>query len=323
MIGSSGAGSNFWYIEDLSNGTLGTFAKRSRLDEDTAPSDLAKRQYNAVPLTLLDRLLGIFNNTFGEPKTTAAYASWPNPFAGLNTTTPSLRHEPNLKIVDGSLAGQTIPIWSLIQPARAIDFIFAWDDSQDARPQSWNNGTNLYNTYLASKAAGLPFPIVPPPSTFIKNNYTIKPVFFGCDISLTTTEDPATPIVLYLASAPYSSYTNASFSTPTTSYHRMDDIFENSFDQLTQGNGTLDAEWAQCLGCAAVDRSLTRVGMKRTKQCQGCTERYCWDGTSVPDKIVGPVGGTYEATEHAWANDLEMVLKPGITYAQWNATHQY
>jgi len=146
MIGSSASAVNAWYIEDISNGTLGTFAKRQ----------IEKRQDNAVPLSELDTILDIFNSTFGEPKTLAGYSSWPNPFMGLNTTTPELQGEKYLKIVDGSLAGQTIPIWSLIQPARALDFIFAWDDSQDARPQSWNNGTNLYNTYKAAKAANLP-----------------------------------------------------------------------------------------------------------------------------------------------------------------------
>lgn len=323
MMGSCAAAVAAWYIEDVSNGTLGGFAKRSCPDEHAAPSDLGKRQSLAVPLSVLDPILGVFNDTFGEPASTAAYASWPNPFMGLNTTTPSLRNAARLKLIDGSLAGQAIPLWSLIQPARALDFIFAWDDSQDARPQAWNNGTNLYNTYIASKAAGIPFPIVPSAPTFIKNNYTTRPVFFGCDANLTTTKDPSTPIVLYLAAAPYSSYINGSFFVPATSYHRLNDIFVNSFNQLTQGNGTLDVEWAQCLGCATVDRSVARVGMQRTKQCQSCMERYCWDGISVPDKVAGPPGGTYEATDHAWANDLEMLLQPGISWAEWNATHEY
>lgn len=323
MMGSTAAAVNAWYIEDVSDGDYGGFARSAGSDEGVTSSSLAKRQDQAVPLSELNYILGAFNSTFNESASLAGYASWPNPFVGLNTTTPSLRDDPLLKIIDGSLAGQTIPLFSLIQPARALDFIIACDNSQDARPQNWNNGTNLYNTYKAAIQNKLPFPIVPNPDTFIAKNFTTNPVFFGCNANLTTTHDPATPIVLYLATAPYSSYVNNSFSVSTYSPHRIDDIFENSFNQVTQANGTLDAEWAQCLGCATIDRSLARVGMKRTEQCERCMSRYCWDGTSVPDHIVGPPGGTWEATEHAWANDLEMKLVPGFTWAEWNKTHDY
>ena len=320
MMGSTSAALNMWYIEDLSNGTLGTFAKRSRLDEHVSPSYHAKRQNNAVSLSELEDLFEAFNETFMENATSVAYASWPNPFVGLNTTTLSLRDEPYLKIVDGSEAGQTIPLWSLIQPARHLDFIFAWDDSADARPNGWNNGTNLYNTYVAAKRSELPFPIIPTAPTFIKNNYTHKPVFFGCDVNLTTTKDPATPIILYLANAPYSAYDNFSFVQSTTSRTQMGEIFVNSFDLLTQGNGTLDAEWAHCLGCAAIDRSVARLGLERTLQCQSCMERYCWNENSEPDPISGPDGGMYEVTQTV---DLEMVLKPGVSFAEWSATHPF
>ena len=320
MMGSSSEAENMWYIEDLSNGTLGTFAKRSRFEAHLSPSNLAKRQNNAVPLSELEDLFDAFNETFEENATSAIYASWPNPFVGLDTTTPSLRDEPYLKIVDGSEAGQGIPLWSLIQPARHLDLIFAWDDGADARPNGWNNGTNLYNTYLAAMRHGLPFPIVPTAPTFIKYNYTHRPVFFGCDVNLTTTKDPGTPIVLYLANSPYSAYNNFSFVQSTTSRAQMGEIYVNSFDLLTQGNGTLDAEWAQCLGCAAIDRSIARLGMERTLQCRSCMERYCWDGNSEPDHITGPKDGTYEVTQIV---DLEMVLNPGVSFAEWNATHPF
>ena len=145
-------------------------------------------------------------------------------------------------------------------------------------------------------------------------------MFFGCDIELTTTQDPATPIILYLANAPYSAYNNFSFTQSTTSRVQMGEIFVNSFDLVTQGNGTLDAEWAQCLGCAAIDRSVARLKMQRTPQCQRCMRRYCWDGNSEPDHITGPEDGTYEDTQIV---DLEMVLNPGVSFAVWNSTHPF
>ena len=320
MLGSSSTAVNMWYIDDRSNGTLATFAKRSSPEGPESREDLIKRQTVLVPLSQLDALLEVFNETFHETSDIAAYGSWPNPFMGLNTTTPSFRNDSHLKIVDGSIAGQGIPLWSLIQPARGVDFIFAWDSTTDVHPNLWSNGTNLHNMYLAANRSGLSFPIVPAAPTFIKNNYTHQPVFFGCDANLTTTKDPATPIVLYLANAPYSTYSNISASQPTTSRAQMSEIFTNSFDLLTQANGTLNQEWAQCLGCAAIDRSLTRLGMERTLQCQRCMHRYCWNGESVPDQIAGPDGATYEVTEEV---DLEMVLKPGISFAEWNATHSF
>jgi lysophospholipase len=86
-------------------------------------------------------------------------------------------------MVDGSEGGQTIPLWGQIQPARASNFIIAWEDTNDAPPYGWKNGTNLYHAYQQASAAGLPYPIVPPFSTFIHQKWFERPVFFGCDSS--------------------------------------------------------------------------------------------------------------------------------------------
>ncbi len=319
-MGSSASGINLWYIEDLSNGTFGTFSKRSRTNEHSLLSSLTKRQNNAVPLADLEGIIEGFNETSHENISTMVYSSWPNPFKGLNTTTPELRNAADLKIIDGSEGGQAIPLWGQIQPVRKPDFLIAWDDNEDARPYFWNNGTNLHDTYVAAKRAGIPFPVVPTAPTFIANNYTHRPVFFGCDTNLTTTKTSAAPIVLYLANAPYSAYSNYSFAQATTTRVQMNEIFVNSFNILTQGNLTLDGEWAQCLGCAAIDRSAARIGMQRTLQCERCMERYCWDGVSEPDKIAGPEGGRYPVSEIV---DLEMVLNPDVSFAEWNATNPF
>lgn len=85
----------------------------------------------------------------------------------------------------------------------------------------------------------------------------------------------------------------------------------------------LESEWAQCLGCATIEWSRVRVGMERGVPCERCFQRYCWGGVAVEDKIVGPMGGMWEETEHAWANELKMVLKPGVSHKGWNETHQY
>lgn len=83
----------------------------------------------------------------------------------------------------------------------------------------------------------------------------------------------------------------------------------NSFDIVTQANGSWDGEWAECMGCAAVERSLARVGMERTRQCQRCFERYCWDGT-LDERDPGVL-------------DPTLVLDPGVKFGLWNATNPY
>jgi lysophospholipase len=66
-------------------------------------------------------------------------------------------NETNLEMVDGSESGQTIPFWPLLQPARALDVIIAFEGSSETR-MGWPNGTNIIDTYKAATAAGLKFP---------------------------------------------------------------------------------------------------------------------------------------------------------------------
>ncbi|RAK95077.1 lysophospholipase [Aspergillus ibericus CBS 121593] len=300
LIGSSANAFNFWYLETISNGTLGQFAKRS------SKNNLAKR---LTPPSDLDELVDAFKESFDLHLTDITYSTYPNPFANLSSSSGNAHTSPDLNLVDGSETGQTIPLWGQIQPARNVDFIIAWDDSQDADPYDWNNGTNLYNTYTAAKAAGLPFPVIPPVKTMMNLNYTIHPQLFGCDANLTTTGDDRAPIVLYLANAPYSAYTNFSFWQTSTSREQMNEIFVNSFDIVTQANGTWDAEWPACIGCAAVDRSLARIGMERTNQCERCFEKYCWNG-ELDERDPGEM-------------DPTLVLDPGVGFDEWNATHPF
>ncbi|RDH34733.1 lysophospholipase [Aspergillus welwitschiae] len=302
VIGTSADAFNFWYLESVSNGTLGQFAKRSATHE----SSLTKRLSQPANL---NALVDAFQETFDLNLTKISYSKFPNPFTNLSLSTGNTHKSSTLNLVDGSETGQTIPLWGQIQPARNVDFIIAWDDSQDADPYSWNNGTNLYNTYLAANATGLPFPIIPSSRTMMNLNYTLHPQFFGCDANLTTTGDDRAPIVLYMANAPYSAYTNFSFWQTETSREQMGEIFVNSFDIVTQANGSWDGEWAECMGCAAVERSLARVGMERTRQCQRCFERYCWDGT-LDERDPGVL-------------DPTLVLDPGMKFGLWNATNPY
>ena len=311
LMGAAAAAFNAWYIGDKSNGTLAAFPKRSE------PGDPAFQSHNhsvfkrffSIPLVVLEGLITVFQQNFDLDLTSIAYNIIPNPFAGMAVKPGQAPPPTNLSTVDPAESGQALPLWPQIQPARRMNLLMAWDDDEDAVQLNWNNGTNLYNTYLAANASGLPFPIVPPPTTFINRNYNAHPVFFGCNTSLTTTGDERSPIVLYIANAPYSAYTNYSAAAQSVSREEVREIFVNSLNLMTQGNGTLSADWVTCLGCAAIERSLSKVGMRRTNQCDACFKNHCWDGVE-DDSSTGVV-------------DLPLALDPGLSFAVWNLTHPF
>ncbi|KIV80847.1 hypothetical protein PV11_08323 [Exophiala sideris] len=304
ILGLAAAAWNYYTIESDSNGTLAPFPKRS-LSSNEDSHQLQKRA--DFPTATINAVYAAFQQYFNLTETEAASPTIPNPYSGMPGMSGGV--EPaGLTLADGSEAGQSIPFWPLIQPDRNVDFIISWDNDEDTVPYGWNNGTNIYNTYIQARRHGLPFPEVPPPSTFIKRNYTQKPVLFGCNTQYTTTNSTASPIVLYMTNSPYSAYTNYTWFSSTFSPVQMQEILVNSWDIVTQGNSTLDSDWVQCLGCAAVDRTSAKLGIPRVAQCEKCMQKYCWDGT-------------YEAEGDIPIVDPVMAVYPNVSYAEWNATH--
>ena len=295
-----------WEIESLSNYTLGGFAKR---DSTRAKHPRSLKRRDLSPAPGLAPVVQAFNSTFQLNVSQIAPAYYPNPFAGVSSVNPPSAQKPYLHLVDGTESLQSLPFWGQIQPARGLDLIMAWDDSTDTPMYDWLNGTGVRNAYLRANAESLPFPIIPSVSTIINRKYNLRPTFFGCNSTLTTTNSPDAPIVLYLANAPYSAYTNYSGTQSQMSASQFSDVMVNSFNLVTQGNGTLDAEWPACLGCAAIDRSLDRVGMQRTAQCEACMAKYCWDGTE-DDAKPGVV-------------DPSLALQPDLSFAEWRKTHDF
>lgn len=56
-------------------------------------------------------------------------------------------------------------------------------------------------------------------------------------------------------------------------------IIQNAYNMATQGNGTLDAQWPACVGCAILSRSFDRTNTTVPDVCSQCFQRYCWNGT--------------------------------------------
>ncbi|KAK6371419.1 Lysophospholipase 1 [Exophiala oligosperma] len=305
VIGASADAYEYWWLENHSNNTLGQFPKRSEVKRTPEGTyTLRKRLEPVFPAEEVEGLAEPFEKYFGLDLNGYTYARVPNPFRGRSND-PS---DDQLKLVDATEVATSLPLAG--QLARNASFIIAWDDNTDAYPNGWENGTNMYQAYRYFEEHNIPFPIVPTAATFIARNYTTKPVFFGCDAHLTSTNDTRAPIIAWFPNAPYSSYSNITFFQNQTPIPRAHDIWNNTFNEITQAAGALDPEWSACLACAAIDRSLAKVypPMQRTAQCQRCFDRYCWDGVSAPD-YPGHVDV-----------DLKLVLNPNLSYAEWNAT---
>ena len=300
-MGTSASADNNWTLQSISNGTEGGFAKRS---------SLAKRQAQGTTDAILD-LNSIFGSTFNLSLNDTLYGVYPNPFQGYNN---SMISESELIIVDGSESGQTIPLWPALQPARAVDFIIAYDGSGET-PALWQNGTNMIDTYNAATAAGLKFPKMPTAESFIDFQFNELPTFFGCyedDVPLVNShslERDLTVQVLYLSNSPWNAYTNFSFLQNTFYPEQLDIIFDNSFQQLTYINATGDPEWPACLACALIHGSVKKMGMNETAQCQGCWERHCWNGVD-----------TNKTAAELTPFEPSLLMVPGLNYSYWNSS---
>lgn len=306
-MSTAAAAWNYWWLEAVSNDILGAFSKRSLAHSSLPTHQLTRRSDTSLfSIDYLEALNDQFNETFGISLSQIANPSIPAAFSPTK----------NITLADNSEALQAIPLWSLIQPARNPNFIITWADDPDAFPYNWVNGTNMYDTSILATKAGLPFPLAPPPSTFLARNFTLRPTFFGCNASLTTTGDLRSPIVLYMANSPYSWYSNFSGIAESMPYQEFYGVLENSFNIVTQANRTLDSEWPACIACAAVERSLERVRMERSQQCERCFERHCWDGTV--DAADAPVGDGENSIL-----DPALRLDPSYGFLEWNETYPF
>ncbi|KAN0061499.1 hypothetical protein ACQY0O_006346 [Thecaphora frezii] len=226
----------------------------------------------------------------------------PNPFYGFNESDNEVADFHNLTLVDGGLDNQNVPLWPLIEPARGLDFVVAIDSSADVT--NWPNGSSLWQTSLRAKNAayqGYPFPDMPDTNTFINRGLNTRPVFFGCDAkagvtnSGTAFNNSKTPIIAYIPSYPYVAQANVSTYKLSYSLRQSQGVLDNSVAVATLGGA--DDTWATCLGCAALQRSFERSGVKRPSVCDTCMEKWCWDGvtnSTKPSLAYSPATGTPE-----------------------------
>lgn len=89
---------------------------------------------------------------------------------------------------------------------------------------------------------------------------------------------------------------------------QLDVTFKNSFNLATYGNGSLDKGKGRpiCLACAAIKKSVERVGMNLPKVCSRCWSRFCWNRKEATGKL-----------NIKWAFDLAPILVPTLSYENW------
>ncbi|KAG5754066.1 hypothetical protein H9Q72_002495 [Fusarium xylarioides] len=295
MQGTTANAFTAWFIDTFYG--IPVFAKRwlekrQQVNPDINDVPVPRDQYDNPLVQLVNETAMYFDLTFNE----SLWATYPNPFEDYNEDMKGISE---LLLVDGSLTLESNPLRPLIIPERKLDLIIVYEASSDA-PNSWVNGTNLINTALTASQGNIPFPKIPDVNTIVAQNLSFQPTFFGCNAS------SSTPLLLWLPNAPWTGYTNYSYTQTQFTPNQVDIALENAFQVATYGNGTVDENWPACLACAAIKGSLRRLDIELPRQCEECFERHCWNGT-VNDR---------EAT--AGDFDLRPRLDPELSFAKWN-----
>lgn len=215
----------------------------------------------------------------------------PNPFLDSEySVSKSITSNDTLYLIDGGLANETLAISSLLTTHRKIDTVFAMDNGDN-----WPNGRPLvaaYERQFTDQGKSLVVPYVPNTETFLHNNLTAKPTFFGCDARNLTDlikDDVVPPLVIYVANRPFSFYSNTSLYKLSYTDEEKKGMIRNGFETVSRLNGTIDDQWQKCVGCALIKREQERQGIEPSDECQECFDEYCWDGSVfVPETTYYP-----------------------------------
>lgn len=197
-----------------------------------------------------------------NPALNDVFGVYPNPFYKYSRSS-LVQNDAVLTLADGGLAGQNVPIWPFIQPAHRVDVLIANDNSADTT-DNFPNGTEIHQTYLNAKAAGLSkMPFIPDVDTFVSQGLNKRATFFGCG-------QPGTVFIVYLPNVNYTYPSNQPTSKIEYTKAETDAMIANGVQIATQ-NG--DSGWPKCLACA-----IKNVNGAAPSQsgCKACFNKYCY-----------------------------------------------
>ncbi|KAJ3489234.1 hypothetical protein NLI96_g2294 [Meripilus lineatus] len=186
-------------------------------------------------------IISALQSNFGQKNIRLDSSQIPNPFFGLSKGSFVDSDQTLLTLVDGGLDGEVIPLQPLLVKARKVDTIIAIDASADTL-DNFAAGASVVAS--SQRAALFPksysFPPVPASNTsFLSQNLTTRPTFFGCN---TRTTDDA-PLLIYIANggAPLGQTPVTNTTTLQTTYPaaEIQQMVEQTFDIATQGISTI------------------------------------------------------------------------------------
>lgn len=244
----------------------------------------------------------------------------PNPFYGSEyANSGNITASDTLYLIDGGLAGEIIPLSTLMVTERNLDLVFAYDNNGP----EWPNGESIINTYerqFTYEGRSTVCPYVPGESTFGHFNLSSKPTFFGCDaanLTALTKNGVVPPIVVYTANRPFEYYSNTSTSKLTYTDNEKKGMVTNGIDTASQLNGTY-GNLQVCVACAMIRREEERQGKEQSDQCKECFQQYCWDGQTYEDpEYYPPVNFTGEGLTNdsmtLWGDNAYIEVAPSST----------
>ncbi|KAF8000959.1 hypothetical protein HF325_004748 [Metschnikowia pulcherrima] len=199
-----------------------------------------------------------------------------------------------LSLVDGGEDSENVPLYPLVQEAREVDVVFAYDSSADTAVD-WPNGNAMYQAYerqFTEQGKTMSVPKIPTKEVFLLGGLTSKPVFFGCDANAPSEINNGNSATgangnltlanfnpgLILAKRKLSFDSNKSTFTFVYTEAEKAGMVRNGFEVATRNNGTEDSAWKTCVSCAIIRREQERRNMEQSDQCKQCFEKYCWRG---------------------------------------------
>ncbi|GME68638.1 unnamed protein product [[Candida] boidinii] len=244
--------------------------------------------------TLIQQILGNLNSNSTE----LAYSIvQPNPFyENEYAEEEGIYSGETMLLVDGGWSGEGVPLDPFIQPSREVDVVVIFDNDSDSN-DSWPLGATLFETEERVLRYNTDLKFYDLPSSieeFVELGLNKRPVFFGCNgedlVSHSYGESDDSdefarmlPLLIYFPNSYMSFSSNTSTLQLEYTNEERNAIIQNGFEVATRMNFTLDAEFAECVGCAVLRRSQERLGAELGDQCSQCFNRYCYVSDNTTD----------------------------------------
>ncbi|EGV64866.1 hypothetical protein CANTEDRAFT_104061, partial [Yamadazyma tenuis ATCC 10573] len=235
----------------------------------------------------------------------------PNPFSEYEEAEDSISSQQHMYLADGGDDGQNIPFQPLLQPARNLDLILAFDMSSDL--YNFPNGSSLtktasrfhnsdatmeINTFSISGYKQAVFPKVPSAEQIKQLPNT--PMFLGCDLIFDYPRLEGShikqvdgnflpPLLVYTPNRHISYASNTSTFQLSYNHSEINQMFQNGYELATANNST---DFAACISCAAIKRKVDKMhfrqlpkaltmGLDLPEYCHQCLNKYCWHETRI------------------------------------------